>query len=153
MGNINTGKVILAGLVAGLVINAGEFVLNAVILASDWEAVMTRLGLPAAFGPTQILAFNVLGFIVGIFTVWLYAAIRPRYGAGPGTAIKAGVATWFIGSFMASMYPVITGMFPKRLVVIACAWGLAEFVLAALVGGKLYKEEGGAVGTSRAAAS
>ena len=34
----------------------------------------------------------VLIFLVGILLIWLYAAIRPRYGAGPGTAVLAGVA-------------------------------------------------------------
>ena len=29
---------------------------------------------------------------IGIGVVWLYAAIRPRYGPGAGTAVKAGVA-------------------------------------------------------------
>ena len=29
--------------------------------------------------------FTVWGFLVGIFAVWLYAAIRPRYGAGAKT--------------------------------------------------------------------
>lgn len=30
--------------------------------------------------------------------IWLYAAIRPRYGPGPRTAIIAGFAMWLITS-------------------------------------------------------
>jgi hypothetical protein len=34
---------------------------------------------------------NVKGVIVGIALIQLYAAIRPRFGAGPATAVKAGI--------------------------------------------------------------
>jgi hypothetical protein len=33
-----------------------------------------------------------------MWIMWLYAAIRPRYGPGPKTAAVAGFALWFIGS-------------------------------------------------------
>ena len=46
--------------------------------------------------------FLAWGFLVGIFAVWLYAAIRPRYGAGPKTALCAGAAVWGIGYLGAS---------------------------------------------------
>jgi hypothetical protein len=36
---------------------------------------------------------NVKGVIVGIALIQLYAAIRPRFGAGPATAVKAGIFT------------------------------------------------------------
>jgi hypothetical protein len=29
--------------------------------------------------------YIVMDFVVGILTVWLYAAIRPRYGPGPSS--------------------------------------------------------------------
>ncbi|HSE60477.1 MAG TPA: hypothetical protein VLA99_17380 [Nitrospiraceae bacterium] len=31
--------------------------------------------------------------------LWLYAAIRPRFGAGPKTALYAGLGVWVLGSF------------------------------------------------------
>ena len=44
--------------------------------------------------PGQIVlvlgSFVIWGLFVGIFPVWLYAAIRPRYGAGLKTALGAG---------------------------------------------------------------
>jgi hypothetical protein len=39
-------------------------------------------------------SFVLWGFLVGIFAVWLYAAIRPRYGDGPKTALCAGAVVW-----------------------------------------------------------
>jgi hypothetical protein len=40
MSSINWGRVILGGLLAGMVINVFEFFLNGVALAKDWQAAM-----------------------------------------------------------------------------------------------------------------
>jgi hypothetical protein len=37
-------------------------------------------------------SFNATGFLIGIFAIWLYAAIRPRHGPGPKTAVCAGAS-------------------------------------------------------------
>ena len=81
MRGINTARVVVGGLVAGLVINVSEFILNMVVMGADMNAAMTRLNLPPV-GGQAITVFVVLGFALGIGTIWLYAAIRPRYGAG-----------------------------------------------------------------------
>lgn len=47
-----------------------------------WAEGMKALGRPE-FTTNQIIGFNTIGLAAGIFTLWLYATIRPRYGAGP----------------------------------------------------------------------
>ena len=89
---INGLRVIAGGLLAGVVINICEFIVNGVILKNRWAAAMRALGKPAGYGATEMTAFILWGFLVGIFAIWLYAAIRPRYGPGPKTAAVAGVA-------------------------------------------------------------
>jgi hypothetical protein len=42
--------------------------------------------------------FVILDFIYGIVLVYLYAAIRPRFGAGPSTAVQAGILMWLIAA-------------------------------------------------------
>src|SRR5688572_21312095 len=144
MHSVNTSRVLLGGLVAGLVINVSEFVLNGLVLANDWTAAMTALGKPGEMTPAQIAGFNVWGFCIGIVAVWLYAAMRPRFGAGPRTAISAGLVTWFLGYFLAGWAPIITGLFPTRIMLISMAWGGVEVLLATLAGAKLYREESSA---------
>jgi len=39
-----------------------------------------------------------LNVVAGIWALWLYAAIRPRYGAGPKTAAIAGFSWWLIAT-------------------------------------------------------
>jgi hypothetical protein len=141
MGKINMGRVILGGLVAGIVINVFEGVLNGVVLADQWTAYMSSLGKAAAFAVNQLVWFNLIGLLYGILTVRLYAAIRPRFGPGPRTALRAGIAIWLIGYLLPNMSYVVAGLAPQNLTMIALAVGIVEVLLAALAGAALYKED------------
>jgi hypothetical protein len=50
MGGINWGRVILGGLLAGILINVFEFILNGIILAKDWEAALLTRGIQPIAG-------------------------------------------------------------------------------------------------------
>lgn len=139
MGTINIGKVIVGGLVAGVVINVSEFVLNMYVIGKDMEAAMARMNLPP-MGDSMYAVFTALGFILGIATIWLYAAIRPRYSPGPRTALCAGMTVWFFAYLYPSIGFFMMGMFPAGATAIALVWGLAELAIAALAGAALYKE-------------
>lgn len=140
MGGINFGRVILGGLVAGLLMNVGEFLLNGVILHNamvDWG---TKHNLPPEPNSTFYVAAIGLTFVLGIVTVWLYALIRSRLGAGPKTAIVAALLMWF-GIYLYS--GIINGIIlkiPTNELAIGIAWGVGEYIIAALAGAWLYKE-------------
>ncbi|MGH9792966.1 MAG: hypothetical protein ACRD5W_17295 [Candidatus Acidiferrales bacterium] len=146
MGKINWARVILGGLVAGLIMNISEFVLHAMVLAEDGRQLMqewNRLGLLATTepDPTMILWLVALTFVLGILAVWTYAAIRPRYGAGPKTALCAGLAVWAMSYFysVVSVFAAIP-IFPARLVWLPLVWSLIEVPIATLAGAWLYRE-------------
>jgi hypothetical protein len=139
MGKINWTRVILGGLVAGVVINVFEFLLNGVILAKDMEAAISALGREVSGGALAV--FTVWGFLVGIFAIWLYAAIRPRYGAGQKTAACAGAAVWGLGYLLAAVTPIALHLFPRRLMAVGLAVGLVEVIVGTLAGAWLYREE------------
>lgn len=151
MGQLNWKRLILAGLLAGLVIDASEWLVNGVIFASDWGAVMQALSLSPNFTVKQLVALNLWGFITGITMMWLYASIRPRYGAGPRTAIIAGAGMWLMNYALGGAFPAIVHIFPRPLYAIVTLIGLVEAVVAALIGASTYKEESQPL--SRAAAS
>jgi hypothetical protein len=140
MNKINWQRVILGGLLAGVIIDVVEGVVNGVIFAGDWAAVMANLNRSGQLSVKQLAVLNIWGFVTGITTMWLYAAIRPRYGPGPKTAACAGAAMWFMNYALGSVFPVITHMFPLRLYVITSLIGLAEMLIAAVAGASLYKE-------------
>jgi hypothetical protein len=140
MGKINIGRVILGGIVAGIVSDALGYLVDGVLLAPRWSDGMALLG-HVEFSPDQWIYFNVLGLIGGIALIWVYAAIRPRFGAGVLTAIYAGVAVWFIGTLLPNLsFMWVAGLFSKHLTLYTTAGALVEVVLGAVVGAALYKE-------------
>ena len=140
MGRINLGRVILGGLFAGIVANILGYLVDGVLLAPRWTAALQALG-KGDFTTNQILGFNILGLAYGIFAVWLYAAIRPRYGAGPKTALCAGLAVWVAGVLLpnAGLMGVV-GLFPTDLTVMSTLAGVVTWAAAILAGAALYQE-------------
>jgi hypothetical protein len=152
MGKINWGRVILGGIVAGIVIDVCEGLLNALVFGKQWDAVMTGLGRVATMSTKQLAAFNVWGLAVGIITVWLYASMRPRYGAGPRTAMCAGLASWVLVYALGfGAAPVFLHIFPVGLMVPLVALEIVEMLLAGLAGAAIYKEDSAPAARSAAA--
>ena len=142
MNKINVGRVLLGGLVAGVVLNIGEFLLNGVILAKEMEADFSRLNLPKQPMTNFYVIATVATFILGIAIVYLYAAIRPRFGAGVKTAVCAGLIAWFfVYVYVGAIYNGL-GIVSTSLTVKGIVWGLFEYAIAAAAGAWLYKEEG-----------
>ena len=139
MARINTRGVVTGGLVAGLIIDISEYILNEPVLGASMAAALAVHNLPP-IGGNAIAVFTILGFLLGIVLVWLYAAIRPRFGPGPKTAVRAGVAVWFLAYFWGAISFAVLGVFPARLLTIGLLWGLVELIVAGLVGGRLYSE-------------
>jgi len=140
MGKINLARVIIGGLLAGLIINIGEFILNDVILKQRW-ADAAKLHNLASMGTKEMVYFVVLSFAIGLVMIWVYAAIRPRFGAGPKTAICAGLIVWALAYLLPSAGEVVMQMLPRRLLFYGTLWGLFELPIAGLVGAWLYKEQ------------
>lgn len=149
MGKINMQKVLIGGLIAGVFLNIVDYVLFGVVLKDQMAAAMQALGKPA-MSNAQIPWFVVLDFVAGIFLVWLYAAVRPRFGAGPATAAKAGVAAWFVGGLLVTLFMWPMALMPHSLMITTTLVGLVEWTLAAVIGAKFYTE-GAAVGAGMGA--
>jgi hypothetical protein len=140
MGKINLARVIIAGLLAGLVINIGEFILNGAILKQQWADQLEKHKVPPMGGGIQMAYFIAISFAIGLVMIWVYAAIRPRLGAGPKTAICAGLVTWALAYLLPSASEVAMHLFSRRLLLYGTVWGLFELPIAALIGAWLYKE-------------
>jgi len=139
MNKINVGRVLLGGLLAGLVISIGNFLLNRVWLRDAMNVEFARLNLPEP-GNDLIAKAVVLTFILGIAIVYLYAAIRPRFGAGVKTAVCAGLMAWFFVFLYTSLILGMVLRMPAGLTLKRTVWGLFEYAIGAVVGAWLYKE-------------
>ena len=140
MNKINFTRVILGGLVAGVVLNIGEFILNDFILSAQMKEFLARLNLPDP-GGSFIAVAVILTLVIGVVIVWMYAAMRPRLGPGPKTAICAGIIAWIFVCVYCGVINGIVLQAPTNFLIIAIAWCFVEYVLAAIAGAWLYKEE------------
>jgi hypothetical protein len=138
---MNTGKVVVGGLVAGVVLNIGDFVINTMLLAAENSAFLTRLGLdPAAMESLAGMApWIVIDFLFGLLIVWTYAAIRPRLGPGVGTAIIAGLIP-FLGATLVLAGFTSMGVFPAATFIKGTIASLVNTSIAAVAGAWLYTE-------------
>jgi uncharacterized membrane-anchored protein len=140
MGKINIGRVILGGIVAGIVADILGFLVDGMLLAPTWAVQMKRLG-QGDMSTNQIILFNLLGLVCGIALIWIYAAIRPRFGAGVKTAVYAGLAVWVVGILIPNLsFMWVTGLFGRRLTAYTTLGSLVEIVVGAIAGAALYKE-------------
>jgi hypothetical protein len=139
MSKINYGRVILGGLVAGLVLSVGEFVSHTFVFREQVEASFGKLHLPPPGGSFVALAVS-LTFMLGIVMICVYAMIRPRYGPGPKTAICAASVIWFCVDFYHGILNAPIFGLTKGFVIVALVWGIVEYSLAAIAGAWLYKE-------------
>ena len=142
MREMNSGRILLGGLIAGLIMNGSEAALHAGILGDETGLLYEkfRIGIPDTVGNLVILIFAT--FVLGIVAVWLYAAMRPRYGAGPRTALIAGGTVWLLshlwsGAYLGAGY---MGIITTRLAWVPVFWGLLEAPLATMAGAAFYKE-------------
>jgi|SRR5688572_26845000 len=138
MGNINVGRVILGGLLAGLISFISEYVLNVYVIGDESAALMQRLNLPP-IGTEQIAVFAVITLLLGIVMIFVYAGLRPRFGAGAKTAVIAGLVIWIVG-FMSALYNAVMGIVPSNVLVVGGAWSLVATIIAAIAGAWLYRE-------------
>ena len=145
MGKINWGRVVLGGLLAGIVMG----VFNAVqipMFAEAWNTALEALGVGGE-SPMQnwttatfLVAGTAIQFGEGIFGVWLYAAIRPRYGPGPMTATIAGFAVWLILSVGLISLVMLTNLTVGSVVALHGPY-VVMWIVATNAGAWVYKED------------
>jgi hypothetical protein len=141
MGRINIGRLILGGLVAGLVADALGYLVDGVILRERWSDGMILLGHPQ-FSTMQWVWFNLAGLLGGLVAMWIYVGIRPRFGAGPLTAASAGLAVWLLTSAIPNFqFMGVLGLFEHHLTIFTTLGALVEIVVGTVLGAALYAED------------
>ena len=139
MNKINFARVMLGGLVAGLVMNVSEFVLNDVVLGAQMKAFFASRHLPDPGGSFIAIAV-ILTFVMGVVLVWVYAAMRPRLGPGPKTAICAGVIGWLFACLYSGTINGLIFQIPTNVLTIGVVWAFFEYTVATIAGAWVYKE-------------
>jgi len=140
MGKINWQRVLLGGLLWAVVYNVIMAACWFLFLKAAWIPALQAAGHPFEETPEFIGTYLVLTLLAGIFALWLYAAIRPRYGPGPKTAACAGAAVWVIGVLLPTVVWNLLMHLPTQLIATDVGVSLVAVVAATLVGAWPYKE-------------
>lgn len=138
---MNTGKVIVGGLVAGVVLNIGDFLINTQILAADNSEFLKRLNLdPAALESfSGMLPWIVIDFLMGLLLVWTYSAIRPRFGPGVSTAIIAALIPFLAVTLVLAGFTSM-GVFTTTMLIKGSAASLVSMIIGSVAGAWVYTE-------------
>jgi hypothetical protein len=136
MSRINWGRVVLCGLGAALAWSA----LSLPILVVFGRALIEAAPPGPLLGPDRAAAGFVLNAMAGIWAIWLYAAIRPRYGRGPRPAVVAGFSWWLIGSIFTGHWAAF-GFIRFRDVIGLIVAGLPVLIAVTMLAARAYQDE------------
>jgi hypothetical protein len=139
MKGINVGRWFAGGLVAGLLIWLVEGAASMATYPMMQEAMQAH-GLSMAMNATAAVVSLLASLLAGLMLVFFYAAVRPRFGPGPKTAVTVAVVLWAGGYVVSVLGYLMLGLFPHGLLLHWGLVGLVEMILAGLVGGWIYRE-------------
>jgi hypothetical protein len=80
---------------------------------------------------------------LGLIGVFLYAAIRPRYGPGPRTALIAALVLWLAAFVPMLVHLAQGGILTGSRMLVVLPWSAGEVCLACLAGAWVYREQKG----------
>lgn len=139
MPRLNFKRILLGGLIAGVLLNITEGFFNVVLFGKEMEASFKAMNLPP-LGAGAMFFFNLWGFAQGLISVWLYAVLRDRFGAGPRTAALAGLVVWVLACAYPNLSFGFMHMGSWRIVGIGLIWTLIEAPAATVLGASFYRE-------------
>lgn len=139
---MNSTRIVIGGVLAGVILFVGASFTNGVILGNDWDAWLKAMG-PLNHAPSQAVAsliWLVVMILIGIAGMWIYAAVRSRLKPGPATAAKVGVAVWICAFFAPELGNIALGAYPINTIVVGSLAGLVGAVVAMLAGAWVYRD-------------
>ena len=142
MNRINVGRVIVGGIVAGVVLFFMLGVVHHKLLMVDWLAwkgsVAGVIQLPSP--RYSLKRWLAMSLVAGLTGVWIYAGIRPRFGAGPKTALLAGFLLWLAGYFTGALNALALGVLPHHIIKVALIGEFVAVLVSTFIGAAIYTE-------------
>lgn len=141
MATINWGRLILGSLIAALIMFITDGFIHGTIAQADWKAVYSglRAAEPAEHGMSMVY-FAIFELGRGFTAMMFYVLMRAYFGAGPKTAVLAGIVGWIAFSLTGPVQFIPLGFFSNALWLKVGAIHLITSILATIAGAALYKE-------------
>ena len=142
MNRINYGRVLLGGVLAGVLLFMADGFIHSKLLHEHWMAAMKAAGrsVEAEEHGSDMLYFAAFELLRGVAIAWIYAVMRAQCGPGPKTAICATLAVWAIMFPIFFLQEVPLGFYSTTLLTLWSLYEIVPSVLAGLVAGALYKD-------------
>ena len=141
MARINWGRLILGGLIAAIVMFFTDGFIHEKLVKTDWQ--MVYAGLRAAEPEPHRLSMAYFAFYElgrGLISLLFYATMRTHFGAGPKTAVLAGIACWIAFSVAGPAQFIPLGFFSNALWLKVGALHLVTTIIATVAGAAFYKD-------------
>jgi hypothetical protein len=141
MAQINWGRLFLGVFVAAIIMFATDGFIHETITRADWTAVYEglRATMPEPHG-TSMVYFAVFELGRGFTAMMFYVLMRAFFGAGPKTAVLAGIVGWIAFSLTGPVQFIPLGFFSNALWLKVGALHLVTSIVATIAGAALYKD-------------
>ena len=142
MAQINWGRLFLGSLIAAIIMFVTDGFMHETITRGDWNAVYDGLGArtPEAH-TTSMIYFAIFELGRGFTAMLFYVLMRAFFGAGPKTAVLAGIVGWIAFSLTGPAQFIPLGFFSNALWLKVGAIHLVTSIIATIAGAALYKDE------------
>jgi hypothetical protein len=133
-------RIVWGGLAAGLLMNVIDMLVGVLVLGPRYMSCQA-LGIFLKEPRLPFVPLWILGiFAEGLILAWLYAAVRPRLGPGPKTALLVGLAAGLLTHVPYNFSMVCWGLQGRMMPFVWMVSGIAEFILGTLLAGWIYRE-------------
>ena len=141
MARINWGRLMLGSLIAAIIMFVTDGFIHETITRTDWSAVYSglRAAEPEPHGSSMVY-FAVFELGRGFTAMMFYALMRAYFGAGPKTAVLAGILGWIAFSLTGPAQFIPLGFFSTALWLKVAAIHLITSIIATIAGAALYKD-------------
>lgn len=139
---MNTSKVLVGGIVAGIVLNVCDWFVYTKLLVDKMTAAMEayKPGSSAVMmSGNAVTIYVITDFVFGLLLVYTYAAVRPRLGPGPRTAATVAGIFWVFATFI-NAGQMIMGIVDRNLFWEAALIQLITLLLGTWFGAMVYTE-------------
>lgn len=138
MGKISWLRVLVGGILAGFAVMGAHFAGGYVYTVKAGADISVVLFVRSINAPW----LHAPEFLMGLLIAWVYAAIRPRFGAGPRTAILAGFFTWFCGYIFpwVRLAPIIPSGGLAGGILLS-VWAMLGCIVGGWLAGWVYREK------------
>ena len=141
MPKINWARLTIGVIVAAIIMFLTDGFFHEKIANADWQAVYAALNArePDPHG-TSLVYFAIFEIGRAFTALFLYALMRTHFGAGPKTAVLAGIVGWIAFSLTGPAQFIPLGFFYNALWLKVGAFHLITSIVATVAGAAIYKD-------------